>query len=71
MILVVMIVASNNCRMQNVLNTERTQNPNPRNSFCYNQQRPVVSFHTRAEVVELADTPSKSINYVFSVTSAE
>jgi len=24
-----------------------------------------------AEVVELADTPSKSLNYVFSVTSAE
>jgi hypothetical protein len=25
----------------------------------------------KAEVVELADTPSKSLNYVFSVTSAE
>jgi hypothetical protein len=25
----------------------------------------------KAEVVELADTPSTSLNYVFSVTSAE
>jgi hypothetical protein len=30
-----------------------------------------VTFCPCAEVVELADTPSKSLNYVFSVTSAE